>query len=204
MTDECLRRRWDEAWAELGLEPAEELFDEVIAGWREQHRAYHNIEHLSRCLELAAEHRGLQERPAEVDLALFFHDAIYSTTRFDNEERSAEWAEEALRDAGGDDVVAARVRDLVLVTAHPSTPSTVDEAVVLDIDLAVLGDDDAGFERFQRAVRTEYSWVPSFLFNMQRRKVLRSFLDAGPIYHTAPFRPLEERARANLERALRA
>lgn len=209
MTEQQLRERWDDAWRALvpdaPIEPPPGVFESVLAGWREPHRAYHDVDHLAACLALAAEHRDLQDRPAEVDLALFFHDAIYATQRFDNEERSAAWAVEALGAAGVPSEIVDRVRRLVLVTEHPSEPETRDEAAVLDIDLAVLGGDPESFDRFQTAVRNEFSWVPSFLYRRQRKRVLRTFLEAPSIYRTEPFRArYEVRARENLTQALRA
>ncbi len=60
----------------------------------------------------------MAERPAEVELALWFHDAVYRTFRKDNELQSAVWANDFLEANGAKKDCVARVRALVMATAH--------------------------------------------------------------------------------------
>ena len=145
----------------------------------------------------------LAERPAEVELALWFHDAIYDVRRSDNEEKSAEWARAELAGHGASAQPAAYVHALVMITRHSALPRTQDEKVLVDIDLSILGADEARFAEYERQIRAEYSFVPEWLFKRKRRAILQSFLDRASIYSTDHFvATLEQKARANLRRAV--
>ena len=54
--------------------------------YAEEHRAYHDAEHITECLAWFDCVRDLAERPAELEVALFFHDAIYEHVRIDQDE----------------------------------------------------------------------------------------------------------------------
>ena len=138
-----------------------------------------------------------------MQLALWFHDAIYDTRAQDNEERSAIWAADSLRGAGVREDVAARVHALVMVTKHAAVPSGADAELLVDVDLSILGAPEARFAEYERQVRREYAWVPEDAFRRARARVLESFLARPRIYSTRWFeRRLEERARANLARSI--
>ena len=140
---------------------------------------------------------------AAITIALWFHDAIYELQRHDNEERSAAWAAQALRDAGASEARAEQVRRLVLATRHQATPQAEDEAWLVDIDLAILGAAPARFAEYEAQIRAEYGFVPEARFRAKRAEILRGFLARPHIFSTAHFRArLEQPARANLERAL--
>src|SRR5512138_1089411 len=86
------RARWLDLMSKLGLPPNEETFDALLKTYSETHRHYHTVEHIDHCLrELDAE-ISLAREPAEVELALWFHDAVYNSHRSDNEQKSAELA----------------------------------------------------------------------------------------------------------------
>jgi predicted metal-dependent HD superfamily phosphohydrolase len=190
---EELRTRFEGVWP--GGD-ARRLFDELAARYAEPHRHYHTLRHIDDCLREA----DAVPHGDAVELALWFHDAIYDTQSHDNEERSAEWASRELAAAGVD---GAHVAALILATKHNAIPDSPDAALVVDADLSILGSDPARFDEYERDVRAEYAWVPEAIFKRERAKVLRSFLDRPSIYTTAAFRArLESRARENLQRSL--
>ena len=97
----------------------------------------------------------------------------------------------------------ALAHDLVLVTRHDGEPKTPDEALLSDIDLAILGAGPKRFDEYETQVRAEYRHVPTALYRPGRRKVLNGFLERPRIYHTEWFRErYEAQARRNLERSL--
>ena len=197
--------RWRGLMAALGLGEQDETYAALAAAYGARGRHYHNQDHIADCLALLDEQDGLAEHPAETELALWFHDAVYSTKAFDNEAKSADWAVEFLTGAGAgaDAAVAARVRAHILATRHDDAPPPGDSALVVDIDLSILGREPAVFDAFDRAIRKEYAWVPGFLYRQKRRQLLQHLSDRPALYATPALRDrFEAPARANLERAL--
>jgi predicted metal-dependent HD superfamily phosphohydrolase len=194
-----------QAWAALGARDGALLQTELLARYAQPHRGYHTGQHLGECLALFAEFAHLAERPAEVEIALWFHDAIYDVHRHDNEALSAAWARRALLDAGAAMEVGERVAALVLATRHSVAPATPDEQLLVDIDLAILGAAPARFAEYEAQIRREYAHVPQAVFDAKRGAILAGFLARPVLYATPALRErFEAPARANLQAALSA
>lgn len=194
-----LERSWRFAWAALGLVPPQGLMQRLTQAWAEPQRHYHALQHLGECLAHAEAVRSLAQQPGEVEIALWFHDAIYDPRGKDNEARSADWACQALALAGADEAVQQRVRALIMATCHDAVPTDDDARLLVDIDLAILGAGPARFAEYDQQVRAEYRWVPGWIYRSKRKEVLAGFLARPAIYSTKWFRErLEVRARENL------
>lgn len=201
-----LQHSWARAWQGVGAGgDGEEIFAALVAAYAEPQRKYHTLQHLTECLEWFERLRELPGHPAEVELALWFHDAVCDVKASDNELRSADWAAAELVKAGVAPEVTGRVSALILATKHTAAPTEPDQQVLVDIDLAILGAAEPRFAQYQQQIRDEYAFVPEELFKPRRRALLGSFLDRPRIYSTSYFHALlEERARANLRGALDA
>jgi predicted metal-dependent HD superfamily phosphohydrolase len=199
-----LASSWRRAWRGIGAgSDGEAVGAALTAAYGEPNRRYHTLQHLGECLALFERFAGLAVHPAEVETGLWFHDAVYDVQRSDNEERSADWMREAALADGVAADVAERVGVLVLATCHAALPSGADEQLLVDIDLAVLGADDARFAEYERQIRAEYAFVPMPIFAARRRSILAAFLDRRRIYSTPQLHDeLEQRARANLARSI--
>lgn len=200
------RIRWRALWEHCGARgdplPAH---DALVRAYLEPHRAYHNLRHIDDCLRQFEGVRNLAVQPDAVEWALWYHDVVYAPRAKDNEERSAEAARRACDAAGLPSAFADRVADLILATRHDAVPADPDAQLVVDIDLSILGRDDAEFDEYERSVRAEYRWVPDLLFRPGRARILRGFLDRPSIFSTAHFHSrFEEQARRNLRRSLAA
>jgi predicted metal-dependent HD superfamily phosphohydrolase len=178
-------------------------------------RAYHNFGHVETLLrhfdEVAAREGWAQ--PAEVRLAILFHDAIYDARAGDNEASSADLAVESiarwLPDAGID---AARVADLIRLTARhgqlspgdfAGDPHPDDARRFLDCDMAILAADDGAFDAYDRGIAAEYRHVTRWLYAVNRRRFLKSLLARPRIYLDDGFHArLDAQARHNLRRAV--
>ena len=69
---------WQRAWAGIGAAgEGGALFARLMAAYAEPQRHYHTQQHLAECLEHLAAAYSLASEPGEVELALWFHDAIY-------------------------------------------------------------------------------------------------------------------------------
>jgi predicted metal-dependent HD superfamily phosphohydrolase len=202
--DPLLVRSWQRAWQGLGASgEGLGLRDELLAAWAQPQRHYHSLRHLRDCIALLDSSLALAGQPAEVEIALWFHDAVYDPKAADNEQRSADWADAALARAGVDTEARERIRDLVMATRHAAEPAGRDQQLLVDIDLAILGAERERFDEYEVEVREEYAWVPAPVFRHERGRILRQFLARPAIYSTPAFAGrLEAQARANLEHAI--
>ena len=196
---------WQRLWGELGAKVVNGgLMNQLVAAYSERHRHYHTLQHLRECLVQFDAAAMLARRPAEVELAIWFHDAVYDPQRSDNEERSADWARDSVLAAGCGADMANRVAALVLATkSHVAPADDADTALLLDVDLAILGAAPARFDEYERQIRAEYAHVPEAEFRVGRARVLQEFLVRDRLYITDVFHDaLEARARTNLQRSL--
>lgn len=198
--------RWQSTWAGLGVAPpADGVHAALIARYEEPHRRYHTVQHLDECFAGLDDARDLAEHLHEVELAVWFHDAVYDPHRSDNEAQSAALARADGVGAGVPASVLARVDSLILATRHDASPVTADARLLVDVDLAILGAPAARFDEYERQVRAEYAWVPGLIFRRKRREILEGFLSRPRLYATEAFRGrFEDTARANLSRSIRA
>ncbi|WP_328299467.1 hypothetical protein OG389_17700 [Streptomyces sp. NBC_00435] len=205
--EKSLRARWHATTAAAGartdLDPAP-YADRLLSAWAEPQRKYHTTAHLADVLAridvLADEANGLAPDPAAVELAAWFHDAVYRPDRSENEERSAVLAERALPELGIDDDRTAEVARLVRLTVtHDPAPGDTNGEVLCDADLAVLAGTPAAYAAYAAAVRAEYGFVPDEDFRTGRAAVLRQLLDLPRLFRTAyGAAHWEAPARANL------
>ena len=199
-----LRRRWS-AFVRTagGRGDAPGVFDELDRRYRESGRHYHTWRHVAACLRELR--RARPAGRAALELALWFHDAVYEPGRPDNEERSAALASRRASELGLAGEIGSRAAGLILATRHEDVragPASAEEALIRDIDLAVLGAPWAAYLRYERRIAREYSGLPAERFRQGRARLLRGLLARPAIYATPSFRKrLERRARRNLLRA---
>jgi len=180
------------------------VLEELLRRYAEPHRAYHDLAHVLDCLDELDAARSIADDPDAVEMAIWFHDAIYDPGSADNEDRSARLAADRLAGAGMGSDFIGRVAALIAATRHDRPAEGGDAGLLCDVDLAILGKDPARFDRYEAAIGKEYAWVPPEVFAARRAAVLASFLARDSIYATAAFRErYERRARENLERSLR-
>lgn len=190
---------WTRAWSGLGLQPDANLLEALMAAYAEPQRRYHSLQHLEECLGHFEQVRDLAEHPEEVEIALWFHDAVYDVRGTTNERQSADWAVRALLAANASRSTQNRVEQLIMATRHDTAPEDSDERLLVDIDLSILGAAPKRFAEYDGQVRAEYSWVPEAIYLMKRKAVLSSFLARSSIYSTPHFYGrYEAQARLNL------
>lgn len=196
--------RWEMVWQQVAAPRIpHDVLDELIRAYSAPDRYYHNLTHIQDCLCLFDQTRSLAAHPEEVELAIWFHDAVYDARRSDNEQKSAEWAQAVIHESGLSSDLAERVASSILATRHHGEVTDPDAQLLVDIDLSILGRDPDIFWQYEENIRKEYSWVPQTLFQQERLKILQSFLDRPHIYYHGEYREkFEARARANLEQAI--
>lgn len=197
---ERVRRAWDEACWALGIAARQDMLAAIVARWAEPHRHYHGLSHLEALLAGFEAHRTLATRPGEVLAALFFHDAVYDPRRDDNEAASAALAREVL--AGAQPEALDRIAAMILATRTHDARQVDDGALVLDLDLSILGALPEVYDAYERAIREEYAFVPDAAFRAARRALLERLLARPRLYtHEALRAALEAAARSNLTRS---
>ena len=198
------RARWSELWrgasarADMGT-----WFDRLTTLYSQAHRHYHGIRHIEKCLAEFDAARHLAEDHIAVELAIWFHDALYDPRATDNEERSAIPAEECLSEGGTSGHLRAAVTDLVLATKTHEVSGQVDAQLLVDVDLSILGKPEPRFLEYEAQIRGEYDWVPDIPFVTRRAEILERFLARERIYTTEHFfRTYERQARSNLQASI--
>lgn len=199
-----LEDRWKKLWKNLHAETVPQAaFATLIQAYSSTDRFYHNLTHINDCLSVFDQTKFLAAHPEEVELAIWFHDAVYDTRRDDNEQKSAEWAEKAISQSGPERAVAERVSGLIRATRHSTEVGDTDAQLMVDVDLSILGADPESFWQYEENIRKEYAWVPEDLFRRTRTGILRGFLNRQSIYYHRPYRQrFEEKARLNLKQAV--
>lgn len=196
--------RWSELCQKLGVKNTAQLvFNDLVEAYAEPQRAYHTLDHIHDCLVQFDRASMLAEYPLEIEAALWLHDVVYHPSASDNEERSAEWARNALKNGGIRTAVIKRICKLILATKHRAPSIGGDATLLADIDLSILGQSAEIFDRYESQIRQEYSLIPERAFRDGRAKILNSFLEREFIYQTFFFREIyEPQARKNLTRSI--
>ncbi|MFT3876250.1 MAG: DUF4031 domain-containing protein [Propioniciclava sp.] len=191
-----LRRAWS------GLLPAERgLRDDLLARWSEPHRRYHDLRHLASCL-MALAALDVDDDPV-VQLAAWFHDAVYTGRAGEDEEASAVLAEQRLDGLLPDADVAEVARLVRLTATHDPAPGDARGAALVDADLSILGALPGRYHVYARDVRLEYDHLDADTFAAGRAAVLRTLLARRPLFRTPAGIQLWERpARTNMREEL--
>jgi predicted metal-dependent HD superfamily phosphohydrolase len=154
------------------------------------------------CLSVLDRLRGACSDPNAVEMAVWFHDAVYDPRAKDNEERSADLARQVLDVGGFRPAFIDRVTELVLTTRHDAPPVGKDAEVLADVDLAILGETEGAFADYEDGIRAEYAFMSESRFVAGRIRVLERFSERPRIYATVTMRPREAAARKNIRRSL--
>ena len=178
----------------------------LMAAYEAPQRHYHSLQHIHNLLEMVADF-PLQDAVV-VELAIWYHDAVYNALSSDNEAKSAEWALAFVAETTLEPARQARVADFIRRSqdhTQPQPPDDADLLLFLDADLSILGAPEAEYWAYARQVRQEYRRVPDLLYRPGRRKVLAKLLAAPVLYHTPALRAaLDAPARRNLQAELAA
>ncbi|WP_199320699.1 hypothetical protein [Leptolyngbya sp. FACHB-261] len=182
---------------------SQDVLEKLIRAYSSPHRFYHNLTHIEDCFTIFEQAKSLATHPEEIELAIWFHDAVYDPRGSANEQKSAEWAQFVINQSGLGNAIVERVSRLILATRHNAKLKDRDAQILIDVDLSILGREEDTFWRYEENIRKEYAWVPESLFRQKRVEILRSFLNRQHIYHLDEYRErFEARARANLMQAI--
>jgi len=197
MINLLVRPRWLALCEKLGIVEAEFKWLALETMYESTDRPYHSMRHISFCLSTMDQFRHQVEDPLLVEYVLWLHDAVYDSSRSDNELASAQLAKMWL---SHNPELAQQAYVMIMDTAHPSKPASADGRFVADVDLAVLALPRDVYALYAKNVRQEYRWVPDAEYKVGRGKVLNGFLNLPHIFHSPGFIDLwEGDARRNIK-----
>lgn len=198
----ALRARFTLLASSIGLHGDQfELLDRY---YNESGRHYHGWRHISECLAELDSIEHLLFDPLAVELAIWFHDAVYIPGGTRNELDSAELAFRWLRSL--DEELALKVKRFVEATdySHVSDSDDPDLDYLKDIDFAAFGKPFDSFWRDVERLRRENGESSSPAASVSRLAFYRQILDGDvELFRTSYFRErLLEQALNNISRAL--
>lgn len=197
------RQQWQALAQTLQLDPA--LSGSLLNYLQDQYNAsgrhYHTMRHIVAMLEGADRIEGEFADPTAAKLAIFFHDVIYDAARRDNEEQSAVVLQEKLGEVLPETILA-QAQHAIRATAKHDATGNRDTDLLLDLDMAILGQPWAVYARYAEGTMKEY--VPVHGEEAYRAGRPKLFIDPtlakDKIFLTEPFQHLEAPARQNLAR----
>lgn len=203
--------RWNLLCGKLWASDRDSAFGILDELYTEQHRYYHNWNHILHCLQLFEKFvpaKSLRrDHLLELELAIWFHDSVYDPIKSDNESESAKLFMDVCNNTLKPDVQLnpLRVVDLIEGTKdHYAVNKSLMHEWLYDIDLSILGENRDLFLQYEDDIRKEYDWVPYDIFCSGRIKILKEFLNRPFIFHFVTFEQngYEDRAKENLKLAI--
>lgn len=181
----------------------QELWNEIEENYSHKKRHYHTLKHLENLLLQLMPVKDKIEDWDAILFCLYYHDVIYNASQSNNEERSAELAENRMRQCAVPVPIIERCQAHILATKSHVNASDADTNYFTDADLSVLGQPWEIYSEYYKNVRKEYSMFPDFMYNPGRKKVLSHFLGMERIFKTDYFyNHFELQAKENVKREL--
>jgi predicted metal-dependent HD superfamily phosphohydrolase len=186
------------------------ILADLRARLAEPQRVYHAQAHVDALLEAFRARRATVRSPDAVELAIWFHDAVYRPGASDNERRSAVLLR-TLMDGLVPAATLAAAETMIRATERHAVPDglpaalAADVAVFLDMDMAILGAAQAAYDDYAAGVAREFiPAVGESAYRQGRTAFLRGTLESGrPLFLTDQARAeLEGPARSNMRREL--
>ena len=199
MEQDRFRRLWSRVGG--GGESAR-VFEALSRHYSDAFRRYHDGGHIIVCLAAYDEAALVLGANDAVEMALWFHDAIFVAGARDNEARSAEWFDSK---ASGylPATFISDVGELIIATDHRAPPQGFQAQFAVDVDLWGLSQPWDAFFADTRDLRCEATHSNDEAFARGQGGFLRTLLNRPHIYSTAHFQGLFEKdARQNIERLL--
>lgn len=206
----AIKDGWHGLWYRVGAKGnnAWRVYLDLVTCYTERHRYYHAFSHLMQVLKEFEQIKHLCANPDAVEMALWYHGAIYLLGEDDNKEKSAELAQKILHQIRLPDVFIDEVVRLILLTKEHNVTREdgKDGAMLTDVDLSIFGQLPFVFDKYESDVWKEYvreGKMSDDIFRQGRRKFVEGFLERKYIYRTPYFRAkYEKAAQANLKRSL--
>jgi predicted metal-dependent HD superfamily phosphohydrolase len=200
--------------------PLEQTEIIIRSMYEQEHRYYHNIKHINFCLNKLKEYRkatksGESNCEALLKFAILTHDIIYIPGNDGDEIHSGFVAKALIMQLGtrlfsdmAPQDIANELESLIYITSHVIAPTHqhrqhCNEAIIADVDLAILGADPKTFKQYEKNIRKEYGSTRDSYFNKGRFKFLQQISNKSNIFWTEYFKDTyEQQARINIKESM--
>jgi predicted metal-dependent HD superfamily phosphohydrolase len=183
---------------------ADTLWYEIETSYSESQRYYHTLPHLEFLYAQLADVRDQAEDWDCLLFSMFYHDIIYLVPGTDNEDKSAEFAWDRLKQTTFPIAKISRCFKHILASKGHQKSKDHDTNLFTDADLAILGQEPDAYAKYTRQVRKEYIQYQDAAYQEGRRNVLNHFLKMDSIFKTRHFADkYEKKARENIKRELK-
>lgn len=203
LTRSSNQKRFTDLWSRNLIQGAPDkglqIYQLLIIAYNEKQRIYHTQQHIEDCLTLFDEIKNRLHHADTVELAIWFHDAIYQINSRDNEELSADlfmnMSEDVLQPT-----TRHQVYQHIIATLHNGSEMLEhDTRYMVDIDLSSFGLPWEEFIHNSHEVRAEMSHIPDEEFYPRQCAFQQSLLKRGRFYRTDYFfRNYEQSALNNI------
>lgn len=194
-----MRQDWMQQASRWGAssDDYEKVLNTLIAEYSRMGRHYHNLDHIQAMLLLAKEYQNQIIDIEAFYFAIWFHDVVQSKGG-DNEKLSADFAEQELTKLNIPEGVFNKVKVLIVATEAHQYSDDEDCNLFLDIDMAILAEEQSKYRAYSNACRREYD-IPDFIFRLGRKRFLKELLLRQSIFNTIAFQQDKElKARENI------
>ena len=193
---------WRESSASFNQTHCYSIFEKLSQLYTGQHRFYHGKNHIQECLDKMDQLESEPGHSGNVEIAIWFHDAIYEAGNSDNEQRSMEWFTDCACDHLNNESIT-EIQRLIMVTDHKNMPGSSTEKFMVDIDLLSFSTPLDKFMADGEKIRNEFYNVSDDDFIRDQIGFLTRLLDRSSIYSTEYFvKHHEKDARSNISHLL--
>lgn len=200
---ETLKAKWSNLCQRLNISDNLATFENLLNHYSEPPRAYHTLNHIHSCLQELDSVKSLLNNPEAVELAIWYHDIIYTIGQIDNEEKSAKIAVQFCQKNNLAPDFTKQVEEHILATKHSLAIDNSDSQYLADIDMSTLGKQADLFDKYEEQIHQEYLTLYSENDYQKGRIIFLETILEHRIYLTDFFNnKYEQTARNNIQRTL--
>ncbi|MBD5402428.1 pantetheine-phosphate adenylyltransferase [bacterium] len=203
-----LKKSFDDIVKNLGFdqEKSVEVFNKIIDTYDNPVRGYHDVKHIFSMLknldEFILNNPNSIQNLNEFKFAILMHDYVNGTPNEVNE--SIAVAEKFINQIAPNHN-SNYIKRVILATdySHNISKPSIDEMLIQDLDLSILGSNPVDYKEYANLIREQYSNLADDIFNNARKRILQNFLDKENIYNIDYFKTkYEVQARMNISKEL--
>ncbi len=187
LNNEQRRQRFCDVWQRCLMPGAQsraiEVFTQLDRLYSSVSRDYHSWGHIDYLLHIFDQMAPQSQCPDTLELAIWFHDAVYDTDCQDNEARSVELMHR-LSMQQITPTRQARIAELIMATLHRDPPQSSDACLMVDIDLMSFALPSEQFLENSHKVRRESAHLSDAEFYPGQIRFMRSLVNRKRFFHT--------------------